>query len=178
MSISRNNADELLSRIRDIKDYPRQGIIFKDVTPLLKDGGAFKKSVEMLVKSVSGMHFDYVIGIEARGFIFGSALAYRLGKGFIPARKKGKLPYSVISEEYSLEYGSAALDIHTDALEKGSAILIVDDLLATGGTALAAARLVEKAGGVVAGMAFVVELKALDGRSKLHGYNVISLLSC
>ncbi len=166
----------LRSSIRDIPDYPKKGIMFKDLTPLLKDRGAFKTCVDALVESVSGMQFDYVLGVEARGFIMGGAVAYRLGRGFIPARKKGKLPYNVVTQEYALEYGTAALDMHVDAIEKGSRVLIIDDLLATGGTALASAKLVEGLGGRVAGMAFVVELGALNGRDKLKGYSVLSLL--
>jgi len=166
----------LRSRIRDVADYPKKGIVFKDVTPMLKDKTTFKASVDMLIKAVSGVSFDYVLGIEARGFIFGAAMAHRLGKGFVPARKKGKLPYKSVSEEYSLEYGTAALEMHVDAVEKGSKVLIIDDLLATGGTALAAAKLVEKLGGEVACMLFVIELEQLKGREKLKGYKVVSLL--
>ncbi len=166
----------LRSSIRDIPDYPKKGIMFKDLTPLLKDKKAFKACVDQLIRSVSGISFDYVLGIEARGFILGGAVAYRLGKGFIPARKKGKLPYKVVTQEYELEYGTAALDMHIDAIEKGSKVLVIDDLLATGGTALAAAKLVEMEQGTVSGIAFIVELEALKGRDKLKDYRIISLL--
>ncbi len=162
--------------IRDIPDYPKKGVIFKDLTPLLKDRRAFGECINLLVSTVSNISFDYVIGIEARGFILGGALAYRLGKGFVPARKKGKLPYKTIMQEYSLEYGTAALEMHIDAIEKGSKVLIVDDLLATGGTALAAAKLVETLGGTVEGAIFVVELEPLRGREKLQQYRTLSLL--
>ena len=166
----------LRGRIRDIPDYPKEGILFKDLTPMLKDRKAFRECVDQLIKSVSDVSFDYVLGVEARGFIIGGAVAYRLNKGFVPARKKGKLPYKVITQEYALEYGTAALDIHIDAIEKGSRVLIIDDLLATGGTALAAAKLVENTGGIVSCMAFIIELESLKGRKKLNGYKVLSLL--
>ncbi|MCL5427874.1 MAG: adenine phosphoribosyltransferase [Candidatus Marsarchaeota archaeon] len=167
---------QLRGFILDVPDYPREGIVFKDITPLLKDRKAFRECIDQLVKTVSGMSFEYVLGVEARGFILGGAVAYRLGKGFIPARKRGKLPRRVLTQEYALEYGAAALDMHADAVEGGGRVLIIDDLLATGGTALAAARLIEGAGGIVAGAAFVIELGSLNGRKKLDSYKVLSLL--
>ncbi len=162
--------------IRDVKDYPKQGILFKDITPVLKDSAAFSSVIEELARRLSGTDFDYVIGIEARGFIIGSALAYRLGKGFIPIRKKGKLPYKTIGIEYALEYGSAAIEMHSDAIAKGSTVVIVDDLLATGGTASAAAELVRRSGGIVKVIAFLIELEFLNGRDKIKDTEILSLI--
>ncbi len=170
------NLELIRKSIRDIPNYPKAGILFKDITPLLKDKAAFKACIDEIIKSVSAVPFDYVLGVESRGFILGGAVAYRLGKGFVPARKKGKLPYKTVSQEYALEYGTATLEMHTDALEKGSKVLIVDDLLATGGTVGATAKLVEQLGGVVTGISFVVELEFLKGREKLKDYKIISLL--
>lgn len=163
------------SRIRDIPDYPKPGIMFRDITPLLKDHNAFDSCIEELAKRLSGTDFDYIAGIEARGFIIGSALAYKMGKGFVPIRKSGKLPYKKISKDYFLEYGVETIEMHEDAVEKGSKVIIVDDLLATGGTASASASLVQDLGASVAGFAFVVELSGLKGRAKLDGGNVIAL---
>lgn len=175
-SISAEDMEALIGHIRDVPDYPKKGILFKDITPLLKSPEAFKSCVDSLAHMVSGVDFDYVLGVESRGFILGSALAYKIGKGFVPARKKGKLPYKTISQEYALEYGTATLEMHIDAVEKGSRVLIVDDLLATGGTAKATAQLVEKLGATVVGIAFVIELGFLEGRSKLTPYEVCSLI--
>lgn len=155
------------SRIRDVPDFPREGIIFKDITTVLRDPQAFKKSVDLLAKHYEKQKIDFIAGIEARGFIFGSALAYRLSKGFIPIRKPGKLPSKTERMSYELEYGTDSLEIHVDAVEPGKRVLIVDDLLATGGTAEAAIKLVKKIGGVIVGIAFVVELEFLKGRDKL-----------
>lgn len=163
-------------RIRDIADYPKKGIIFRDITTLLKDKDSFKACIDELAARANGKDIDYIVGIEARGFVTGSALAHKIGKGFIPIRKKGKLPHKTISRDYALEYGNATLEMHEDAFEKGSNILITDDLLATGGTAKAAAELVEQLGGKVAGIAFLVELEDLKGREKLSNYDVISLI--
>lgn len=174
-----NNAqsavDEISSMIRAIPDYPKAGITFRDITPLLKDGAMFSKCIDLLAASISKYEFDYVSAIEARGFIIGSALAYKLGKGFIPIRKKGKLPYAKISMEYALEYGNETIEMHKDSVEKGSKVLVVDDLLATGGTASTAAKMIRDLGANVAGFAFIVELSSLNGRKKL-GNNPISSL--
>ena len=162
--------------IRDIPDFPKEGIVFKDITPMLADAQALKASVEMLADAVKDLCPDVLLGIESRGFIFGAALALRMGCGLLIARKPGKLPYEKDQVSYDLEYGSATLELHTDAVQSGQRVLLVDDLLATGGTAAAAAQLVEKQGGQVAGHAFVIELKALGGREKLAPHPVRSLL--
>jgi len=170
-------AEEAIRRlIRDVPDYPKPGIIFKDITPLLKDSGAFRLCVDELASRISGTDFDYIVGIEARGFVLGGALAYKMGKGFIPVRKKGKLPYTTVSKEYQLEYGSATIEMHKDSFEKGDRIMIVDDLLATGGTALATATLIEDMGGIVSGFAFIIELSFLDGRKALGRRGVTALV--
>ncbi len=162
------NLPELIkSKIRDVPDFPREGILFKDITTVLRDPEAFKHAVNLLAKHYEKQKIDYIAGIEARGFIFGSALAYKLGVGFIPIRKPGKLPSKTERVSYDLEYGKDSLEIHTDAVEPGKRVLIVDDLLATGGTAEAAIKLVKKIGGVIVGIAFVVELEFLKGREKL-----------
>ena len=168
MSEIDKDAPELIkSKIRDIPDFPREGILFKDITTVLRDHNAFKKAIDLLAEHYEKQQIDYIAGIEARGFIFGSALAYKMGKGFIPIRKPGKLPSKTESMSYDLEYGKDSLEIHTDAVEPGRKVLIVDDLLATGGTAEAAIKLVKKIGGVIVGIAFVVELEFLKGREKL-----------
>jgi adenine phosphoribosyltransferase len=156
----------ILSRIRDVPDFPKPGILFKDVTPLIGDGPAFRLVTDLLAERVGGNKPELIVGIESRGFIFGAALAERLGVGFVPVRKPGKLPYKTTRETYALEYGTDALEMHEDAVEKRRC-LIVDDLLATGGTAAATARLVEKQGGIVEGFAFVIELDFLKGRERL-----------
>jgi len=168
--------EDLKRLIREVPDFPKPGILFYDITTLLKDAQGFRKAVDALAEAVQGQQFDLVAGIEARGFIFASALAYQLGKGMIPVRKPGKLPAATAREEYALEYGTDAVEIHKDAVGPGTRVLIVDDLLATGGTARATARLVESLGGKVAGIAFVIELDFLKGREKLAGYPVFSLL--
>ncbi|MGC8479764.1 MAG: adenine phosphoribosyltransferase [Candidatus Micrarchaeia archaeon] len=162
--------------IRDIPDYPKPGILFKDITPILKDPVLFKLCIDELTFLLKDLDFDYFAGIESRGFIFGAALSYKMGKGFIPIRKKGKLPYKTISEEYKLEYGFETLEMHIDAMEKNSRVVIVDDLLATGGTIEAAAKLVNKVGGVVSTTIFVIELNFLKGRERLNDIDVISLI--
>jgi len=163
--------------IRDVPDFPKKGIIFKDITTLLQNGEAFRQASNRMLKKYLDAKIDKVIGIEARGFIFGGVLAYKLGCGFVPARKPGKLPYSTIREEYTLEYGTNSLEIHDDSIAAGDRVLIVDDLLATGGTALAAALLAEKLGGEVAGIEFLIELGFLHGREKLAKYPVSSLIT-
>ncbi|MGQ9633843.1 MAG: adenine phosphoribosyltransferase [Bryobacteraceae bacterium] len=170
------NLEHLKKLIREVPDFPKPGILFYDITTLLKDPVGLKTVIDALRDRYQGAGVAQVLGIEARGFIFAPALAYALGAGFVPVRKPKKLPAKAIREEYQLEYGTDALEIHEDAIPKGQRALIVDDLLATGGTAAATARLVEKLGGVVAGFAFVVELDFLKGREKLAGYEVHSLL--
>lgn len=166
---------EFKAAIRRIPDFPKKGIVFRDITTLWKDGRLLRKSTDVLYERYKSKRIDAVLGIEARGFVVGAPLAERLGVGFIPLRKLGKLPGEKISESYDLEYGTATLEIHRDAVEKGERILVVDDLIATGGTALAAAKLVEVLRGVVVGFAFVVELSGLKGRDALKGYDVFSI---
>lgn len=167
---------DLRSFIRDIPDFPSKGIIFRDVTPLLRNPAAFQKAIDEMTKAIQDLIFDLILSPEARGFIFGAALAYRLGKGFVPVRKPGKLPYHTVSVEYSLEYGTAQLHMHSDALQKGQRVIIVDDVLATGGTAEAMANLVKKMGGEVLGMCFLIELSYLNPRERLKDYDVRSIL--
>ena len=166
----------LKDKIRDIPDFPEAGIIFRDITPLVADPAAMQLSVYQLLQPFLGETINAVAGMEARGFIFGSLAAWELGVGFIPLRKPGKLPYDVQSASYTLEYGTAALEVHTDAVNPGDRILLIDDLIATGGTARASCQLVEKLGGEIAACAFVIELDALNGREKLSNYRVHSLL--
>lgn len=170
------SAVDLRSFIRDIPDFPKPGIIFKDITPLLLDPGALDFAVSSLGEWARPLSVDLVVAAEARGFILGAALARELGAGFVPARKPGKLPSETVSAEYVLEYGVDALEMHADALADGARVLIHDDLLATGGTARALAELVERAGGVVTGFAFLVELNFLGGRAKLAPYDVHALI--
>ena len=167
---------DLKGRIRDIPDFPKEGIIFKDITTLLKDGEAFKKSVNLLAGKFKKESIDYVVGVEARGFIFGGALAYKLGAGFVPVRKKGKLPAKTKSITYELEYGNDVLEIHEDALGPNTRVLIVDDLLATGGTIRAVSDLVKSQKATIAGVAFLVELKFLRGIDKLKDLPVYSVI--
>lgn len=168
--------DELKKLIREIPDYPKPGILFYDVTTLLKDRQGFHALVDKLCEHYSGRKVDIVAGIEARGFIFAPALAYRLGAGFVPVRKPKKLPWKTAAVSYQLEYGTDTLEIHEDAVTPGQHVLICDDLLATGGTASASVSLVRKLGGEVVGAAFAVELNFLKGRSKLPGVDVFSLI--
>lgn len=165
------------SLIRDVPDYPKQGIIFKDLTTLWKNKEAFKASMSDMAAFYKGIKIDKIVGIESRGFIIGSALAYLLGTGFVPVRKKGKLPADVISETYDLEYGTDTLTMHKDAIEAGEKVLVVDDLIATGGTCTAVAKLVEKLGGTIIGFGFMVELKFLNGKEKLKKYDLKTLIS-
>jgi adenine phosphoribosyltransferase len=162
--------------VREINDYPTDGVTFRDITPLLGDGVTFAAAVDGLVQEFEGVEVDRVVGVEARGFIFASAVAYRTGAGLVPVRKAGKLPWAVVREEYELEYGSDKLEIHRDAIHPGERILIIDDVLATGGTAAATARLVETLGGVIAGLGFVIELEHLGGRAHLGERTVKALL--
>ena len=162
--------------IRDIPDFPQPGIQFKDITPLVKDPAMLRLAVHQLIHPFFGEKLTAVVGMEARGFIFGSLAAWELGVGFVPLRKPGKLPYDVQSISYDLEYGSAQLEVHIDALSKSDRILLVDDLIATGGTAVASCELIEKLGAEIAACAFVVELDSLNGREKLAKYNIHSLV--
>jgi adenine phosphoribosyltransferase len=162
--------------IRDIPDFPKEGIIFKDISPLLGDAAALTASIDQLAEKLAGKQIDAVAGVEARGFIFGPLLAQRLGVGFVPVRKPGKLPAATVSKSYDLEYGQATIEIHTDAIQPGARVLVVDDLLATGGTAVAACSLLEELGGEIVACAFVVELSFLPGRAALDGRDVVSLI--
>ena len=166
----------LKEHIRDIPDFPQPGVVFKDITPLLADVDAFRFTVDALADHFSGQSIDKVLGIEARGFIIAAPVAYRFGCGFVPVRKAGKLPWDVEKQEYVLEYGTDLLEVHRDAVAPGERALIIDDVLATGGTAAAAVRLVETLGGQVAGLGFAIELGFLDGRSKLEGRDIASLI--
>ena len=167
---------DLKKLIREIPDYPKPGILFYDLTTLLKDKSGFQTMIDRLCEHYAGRHVDLVAGIEARGFIFAPALAYRLGAGFVPVRKPKKLPWKTASVSYQLEYGTDSLEIHEDAVRRGQRVLICDDLLATGGTASATVQLVRQLGGEVTGAAFAVELNFLNGRSKLTGLDVFSLI--
>ncbi|WP_295155004.1 adenine phosphoribosyltransferase [uncultured Brachyspira sp.] len=167
---------DLKNYIRNIQDYPKKGILFRDITTLLKDKDAFKYAVDKMAEQVSNEKIDYIVGAESRGFLIGSALAYKMNIGFIPVRKKGKLPYKTISEEYALEYGTDTLYMHEDALTKGDRVLIVDDLIATGGTALAMIKMVEKLGGIAVGSSFLIELKELNGRKEIEKYPINVLI--
>ena len=162
--------------IRDVPDYPQPGILFRDITPLLQNGAALRFVIETLAQRYRGVGIDQVVGIESRGFIFGTPLAYVLNTGFVPVRKKGKLPGTVFEQEYALEYGTATLEIHTDAVRPGQRVLIVDDLLATGGTTQGTVRLVERLGAEVVSLAFLIELTGLAGRVRLPGLDVFALL--
>ena len=168
--------DDLKQIIREVPDFPKPGINFYDITTLLKHPEGFRRTIDALVSQFEGDKVDTVVGIEARGFIFAPAMAYRLGTGFVPARKPGKLPSQCASVSYDLEYGQDALQIHSDAVGAGHRVLIADDLLATGGTAAAVVKLVEQLGGEVVGLTFVVELEFLPGRQRLEGYDVRSLI--
>jgi len=163
--------------IRSIPDWPKEGILFRDITPLLADTKAFSAAVDALCTDFTQADIEYVAAVEARGFIFGAAVAEKLGAGFVPIRKKGKLPYKTESVTYDLEYGTDTLEVHKDAVEKDSKVLMVDDLLATGGTMAAACQLIEKIGGQIAGITFLIELKELAGREKLSGYNINTIIS-
>jgi adenine phosphoribosyltransferase len=168
--------DDLKKMIREVPDFPKKGILFYDITTLLKDKAGFKKVIDVLTDQIRPLRPDSVLGIEARGFIFAPALAYNLGAGFVPIRKPKKLPAETERISYELEYGMDTLELHKDAVKPGMRVVIADDLLATGGTALASVRLVEKLGGDVVAVSFVIELEALKGRDRLNGYKVVSLL--
>ena len=167
---------DLKKKIRNVPNFPKKGIVFRDITTLLSDSDAFKYSVDKMTEQYKGKEIDLIIGAEARGFIFGALLAYNLGTGFIPVRKPGKLPFKTCETSYDLEYGKNILQMHMDAVKKGDRVLIVDDLVATGGTAKAKADLVEKMGGKVLGFCFLIELEFLNPRKVLEGYEVFSLI--
>jgi adenine phosphoribosyltransferase len=171
------SAEDLRAKIREIPDFPKPGILFYDITTLLKDAAAYREAVDLMVAPYAGEKIDAVVGMESRGFIFSGPIAYKLDAGFIPVRKLGKLPAETTSVEYALEYGSNTLQIHTDAIKPGQRILIVDDLLATGGTVRGTIELVERLKGNIVGLAFLVELSALAGRSRLTGYKTTSVIT-
>ena len=177
MTGTKDAARDLQNHIRTVPDFPRPGISFKDITPLIEDGRALHTAVDALAKATDGISYDRILSAEARGFVFGTALAYRARKGLILARKPKKLPREIISATYDLEYGTDALEAHYDAIPEGTRVLVADDLLATGGTARAMCQLVENAGGTVAGVAFLIELAYLGGREKLSPYEVVSLIT-
>lgn len=168
---------EIESLIRTIPDFPIPGILFRDITPLLKDAQGFRRAIDLFVDRFKDRNIDCVVAVEARGYIFGAPLAYAIGAGFIPIRKPGKLPYDKLSEEYALEYGTNTLEIHRDSLVRGQRVVVVDDLLATGGTAAATRRLLERLGAAVEAFAFLVELRALNGRAALAGTDVVAFVS-
>jgi adenine phosphoribosyltransferase len=168
--------EELRAGVRDVPDFPKKGIVFKDITPILNDPALFRASIDLFLERCRGKKIDKIVGIDARGFLFGSAVAYELSVGFVPIRKRGKLPYKTEVAKYSLEYGEAEMEMHTDALMDGERIVLVDDLLATGGTSAAAAALIRKAGGQLLEAQFLIELEFLNGRKQLEPTPVISFL--
>ncbi len=171
------DAGPLEGHIRDVPDFPKPGILFKDITPLLADAEAFRSAVDAIAGHFASHRVDKVVGVEARGFILAAPVAYRAGAGFVPVRKVGKLPWRTEAEEYDLEYGTDRLEIHRDAVAPGDRVLVVDDVIATGGTVAATIRLVEKLGATVVGLGFVIELAFLHGREKLEGYEAMSLIT-
>ena len=166
----------LESKIRNIQDFPKPGIGFKDITTLLKDGEAFKAAIDKIVENLKDKEVDYVVGPEARGFLLGAPVAYALGAGFVPIRKPGKLPAEVVSFEYDLEYGTDKIEMHKDSIEEGKKVVIIDDLLATGGTVEAATKLIQSLGGEIVSIQFLIELEFLNGKDKLKGYDVESII--
>jgi len=167
---------KLLAAVRDVPDFPKAGIVFKDITPLLSDGELFRASIDLFLERCHDKQIDKIVGIDARGFLFGSAVAYELGVGFVPLRKKGRLPYKTESAKYSLEYGEAEMELHVDAIVPGERIVLIDDLLATGGTSASAATLIAKVGGDLIEAQFLIELEFLQGRKKLDPTPVVSFL--
>lgn len=168
---------QLVARIRDIADFPLPGILFRDITPLLGDAQTLRLAVDAMAAPYRDGRITHIVGIESRGFLFGMPIAYLLNVGFVPVRKKGKLPHATIASEYALEYGTNVVEIHADAIQPGDRVVVVDDLLATGGTAAAAIALVEQLGATVVGIAFLIELAVLSGREKLQGYPIHTLIS-
>jgi adenine phosphoribosyltransferase len=168
--------EKLRAGVRDVPDFPKKGIVFKDITPILSDGSLFKTSIDVFIERCRGKKIDKIVGIDARGFLFGSAVAYELGVGFVPIRKRGKLPFKTEIAKYSLEYGEAEMEMHIDAMRPGEKIVLVDDLLATGGTSAAAAALIKKVGGELVEAQFLIELEFLHGREKLAPTPVASFL--
>jgi adenine phosphoribosyltransferase len=168
--------EKLRAAVRDVPDFPKKGIIFKDITPILKDGALFRASIDLFLEELNGKKIDKVVGIDARGFLFGSAVAYALNIGFVPLRKKGRLPYKTESAAYTLEYGEAEMEMHIDAIEAGEKIVLIDDLLATGGTSASAVTLIKKVGGDLIETIFLIELEFLHGRKKLDSTPVVSFL--
>ena len=173
---SKNSIKEIANNIRDVQDFPKEGIVFKDITPVLSDINLFRKSIDLMVKPFIEKKIDVVVGIESRGFIFGTPIADRLNASFVPVRKPGKLPHETEQISYQLEYGKDSLEIHKDSINEGQKILIVDDLLATGGTAETTSKLITKLKGNILGLAVLIELEFLEGRKKLNSYNVHSIL--
>jgi adenine phosphoribosyltransferase len=168
--------DKLRAGVRDVPDFPKKGIVFKDITPILNNGALFKASIDVFIERCRGKKVDKIVGIDARGFLFGSVVAYELGVGFVPLRKKGRLPYKTESAKYSLEYGEAEMELHIDAITQGEQVVLIDDLLATGGTSASAATLIKKVGGELLEAIFLIELEFLRGREKLAPTPVISFL--
>jgi adenine phosphoribosyltransferase len=168
--------ETLRTTVRDVPDFPKPGIVFKDITTILKDGSLFRAAVDLFLEECRGKQVDKIVGIDARGFLFGSAVAYELGIGFVPLRKKGRLPYKTESAAYTLEYGEAEMELHIDAIEKGEKVVLIDDLLATGGTSASAVTLIKKVGGDLVTAIFLIELDFLHGRQKLVPTPVISFL--
>ena len=167
---------DLRDKIRNIQDFPQEGVLFRDITTLLKDAEGLKEAIDQMTAKLEGVDFDLVLGPESRGFIFGMPVAYNMGKGFVPVRKAGKLPAEVVSKEYALEYGTATIEMHKDAIQPGQKVVIVDDLMATGGTAKAIVEMVEEMGGEVAAMLFLIELDFLEGRKVLPDYKIESVI--
>ena len=167
---------DLKDKIRSIENYPQEGVIFRDITTLLKDAEGMKETIDQMTAKLEGVDFDLVLGPESRGFIFGMPVAYNMGKGFVPVRKAGKLPAEVVSKEYALEYGTATIEMHKDAIQPGQKVVIVDDLMATGGTAKAIVEMVEEMGGEVVAMLFLIELDFLEGRKVLPGRKIESVI--
>ena len=167
---------DLKDKIRSIENYPQEGVIFRDITTLLKDAEGMKEAIDQMTAKLEGVDFDLVLGPESRGFIFGMPVAYNMGKGFVPVRKAGKLPAEVVSKEYALEYGTATIEMHKDAIQPGQKVVIVDDLMATGGTAKAIVEMVEEMGGEVAAMLFLIELDFLEGRKVLPDYKIDAVI--
>ena len=167
---------DLRDKIRNIQDFPQEGVLFRDITTLLKDAEGMKEAIDQMTAKLEGIDFDLVLGPESRGFIFGMPVAYNMGKGFVPVRKAGKLPAEVVSNEYALEYGTATIEMHKDAIQPGQKVVIVDDLMATGGTAKAIVEMVEEMGAEVAAMLFLIELDFLEGRKVLPGYKIESII--